>query len=232
MEALGELFEPITTNLYEWRIQIAVLSVVGFVVLALVAWRRGWLAAARRHPARAGTLVALALVVGLPLAWYMASPIFIRTALVEAAPVASAAPIASPSTASPAPPPPASTPPVASPTPTQAPFVPATVASGSFTGTDEFHFGSGTASIIEVEPGRFHLRLDDFSVRNGPDLFVVLSPDADGYTDDSLEVGRLKATDGAFGYDLPQGFDPSEFKSALIWCKQFAHLFAVAPFGG
>ena len=28
-------------------------------------------------------------------------------------------------------------------------------------------------------------------------------PDADGYTDDALELGKLKATDGAFGYDLP-----------------------------
>jgi hypothetical protein len=104
------------------------------------------------------------------------------------------------------------------------------VATGSFSGTDDFHFGNGTASIIELEPGRYHLRLEDFSVRNGPDLFVVLSPDAAGYTDDSLEVGRLKATEGAFGYDLPDGFDPAEFRSALIWCKQFAHLFAVAPF--
>ena len=92
--------------------------------------------------------------------------------------------------------------------------------------------GGGTATIIELEPGRYHLRLDDFAVRNGPDLFVVLSPDAEGYTDDSLEVGRLKATEGAFGYDLPEDVDPTAFRSALIWCKQFAHLFAVAPFEG
>jgi hypothetical protein len=53
--------------------------------------------------------------------------------------------------------------------------------------------------------------------------------DADGYTSDSLELGRLKATDGSFNYRLPAGTDPAEFASALIWCKQFAHLFAVAP---
>ena len=124
---------------------------------------------------------------------------------------------------------------VATPAPTAAatadptPFAPTTVASGSFSGTDEFHFGHGTASIIEVEPGRFHLRLEDFSVRNGPDLFVLLSPSSDGYHEDSLELGRLKATDGSFGYDLPAGSDPSTFRSALIWCKQFSHLFALAP---
>jgi hypothetical protein len=101
---------------------------------------------------------------------------------------------------------------------------------GEFSGTDDFHFGRGTATIIELEPGRYHLRLEEFSVRNGPDLFVYLSPDADGYDEDALELGRLKATDGSFGYDLPDGADPSAYRSAIIWCKQFAHLFATAPF--
>ena len=101
---------------------------------------------------------------------------------------------------------------------------------GSFHGSDDFHFGRGTATIIETSPGRFHLRLEDFSVRNGPDLFVYLSPAADGYDDGALEIGKLKATDGAFGYDLPEGTDPAGFASAIIWCKQFSHLFATAPF--
>jgi hypothetical protein len=40
----------------------------------------------------------------------------------------------------------------------------------------------------------------------------------------------LKAADGWFGYRLPAGTDPSLFRSAIIWCKEFSHLFAVAPF--
>ena len=41
-------------------------------------------------------------------------------------------------------------------------------------------------------PGRYHLRLEDFSVRNGAlDLYVYLSTAADDYADDSLELGRL-----------------------------------------
>ncbi len=67
-------------------------------------------------------------------------------------------------------------------------------------------------------------------MRNGPDLYVYLSPKADGYTSDALELGKLKATDGSFGYDLPPGTDPSSFRSAIIWCKQFSQLFATAPF--
>ena len=216
--------------LYDQRVPIAILSVVAVVVAAVVAWRLGWFAAARRHPGRTGVVVAIAAAVGLPLMWYLASPIWIRTSLVEAGPTA-APQTAAPSTSA-APSAPATTVPTASPTPdpTPTPFAPVTVASGEFSGTDEFHFGNGTASLIEVEPGRFHLRLEDFSVRNGPDLFVYLSTDAGDYADDALELGRLKASDGSFGYDVPAGTDVSRFRSAIIWCKQFSHLFAVAPF--
>ena len=66
-------------------------------------------------------------------------------------------------------------------------------------------------------------------MRNGPDLYVYLSPDASGYDRAAVDLGTLKATDGAFGYELPPGTDPADFKSAIIWCKQFSQLFAVAP---
>jgi hypothetical protein len=232
MDAIGRFGRDFFNALYDFRLPIAIASIVVAVVIVLIAWRRGWLAAARRHPVRSGIALALAVAVGAPLGWYLASPIWIRTSLVEAAPtpapaVASASPLPSTNT-TPSAPPTASTAPAA--TPSATPFVRTTLATGTFHGTDEFHFGRGTASIIEVEPGRYHLRLEDFSVRNGPDLYVYLSTAADDYADDALELGLLKATDGSFGYDLPAGTDPSRFRSAIIWCKQFSHLFAVAPF--
>lgn len=237
MEAIGELLEPITTQLYAWRVQIAVASIGLVVVLAIVALRRGWIAVARRNPGRTAVATAAALAVALPIGWYMISPVFIRTSLVEELPPAASVvtpadtPSATPSEEPPATVAPSATPePTATPTPTPTPFVATTVASGEFVGTDDFHFGRGTASIVEVAPGEYHLRLEDFSVRNGPDLFVYLSPDRNGYDEDALELGRLKATDGSFGYDLPAGEDPTRFRSAIIWCKQFAHLFAFATF--
>ena len=239
MPSIGDLANDVARTLYELRIPAAVASVVGFVLLVWLARRLGWFAAARRHPRRAASALVLMLAVAVPMGWYLASPIFIRTSLVEAGPAGVApTPAPTPGAASGSPDPVATpvpsaagpTAPATTPGPT--PFEPVTVAAGSFSGTDEFHFGRGTATIIEVEPGRYHLRLDDFSVRNGPDLFVLLSPSADGYHEDSLELGRLKATDGSFGYDLPSGSDPSTFRSALIWCKQFSHLFALAPLGG
>jgi Electron transfer DM13 len=234
-DAFGDLAAAWFNALYDLRIPLAIGSAVAVAVAALVAWRRGWVAAARRHPARTGVLIALALAVGAPLTWYLASPIFIRTALVEPAP----GPANASSTPAVSPTPGATVVPAASPStpalvpsdpPEPTPFSPRIHASGAFHGSDEFHFGRGTASIIETAPGRFHVRLEDFSVRNGPDLFVYLSPAADGFAKGALELGRLKATDGSFGYDLPAGTDPADFASAVIWCKQFSHLFATAPF--
>ena len=222
--------------LYDQRVAIAIVSALAAVGAAVVAWRLGWFAAARRHPGRAAALAVVTLVIALPLGWYLASPIWIRTSLVEPGPTVapSVVPSAEPSSAPvptdvPASPTAtASTEPTPEPTPT--PFSPVTVASGEFAGTDEFHFGRGTASLIEVEPGRYHLRLEEFSVRNGPDLYVYLSTAPDDYARDALELGTLKATDGSFGYDVPAGTDVADFKSAIIWCKQFSHLFAVAEF--
>ncbi|MBA3234957.1 MAG: DM13 domain-containing protein [Chloroflexi bacterium] len=241
MEFLDDLSQAFFGALYTYRIPVAAGSVVAAIVVALLAWRMGLLGMARRHPGRAGVVLGLALVIGLPLTYYLASPIWVRSELVEPDPVAEAVARSTPAPTEPTVDEPTSEPSAATPSaaapsqpatsvPTPAPFEPRVVASGPFHGTDDFHFGQGTARIIETEPGAFTLRLEDFSVRNGPDLFVYLSPDADGYTRKALEVGRLKATDGSFGYKLPAGTDPADFKSAIIWCKQFSHLFAVAPF--
>lgn len=233
MEAFEGPWATFTAFLYDQRLAVLIASIAGLVVGSVVASRRGWSSAARRHPGRTVAVTGIVLAIGLPLGWYLASPLVIRTELVEPAPVAAGAiptsiavafPTAAPATKDST----ASAVPQRSPTAT--PFEAASLAKGRFHGSDDFHFGRGTASIVEVEPGRYHLRLEDFSVRNGPDLYVYLSPSATGYAKGALELGKLKATDGSFGYDLPSGVDPGDFESAIIWCKQFEHLFATAPF--
>jgi hypothetical protein len=234
MPSIGDLANDLARWAYDHQLLVIAGSVLVAVAAIVVAWRLGWVAAARRHPGRAVVAV-LAVGIGAgPLAWYLASPIWIRTTLVEPEPVAVVVPSAVPSAPEwPRPSPPAEAPdgsPAARPSPSTATAGPITLARGSFHGTDDFHFGRGTATLTEIEPGRYHLRLEAFSVRNGPDLYVYLSPDADGYAADALELGKLKATDGSFGYDLPAGVDAGRFRSAIVWCKQFSHLFATAPF--
>lgn len=114
--------------------------------------------------------------------------------------------------------------------PTPAPFEPRLLASGALSGADDFHFAEGATLLIESEPGRYVLRLENVSVRNGPDLFVYLSPSADGLDDGAINLGGLKATDGSFNYEIPDGVDVSQFAGVVIWCRQFAVLFATAPF--
>ena len=185
-------------------------------------------------------MAVVAVAVGTPIAWYLGSPVFLRSELYEPpvsaveptspGPVPATATIDAPSAvpASRLARPPATVP-VTTPPPRDRRVADRT---GRFTGTDDFHFGRGTATLREVEPGRWVVRLEDFSVRNGPDLYVVLSPSRSGYTGDSIEIGRLKATDGSFNMPVPAGADVSRVKSVLIWCKQFSHLFAVAPLAG
>lgn len=227
MDWLIDLPGNLVSSLYTYRIEVALAGVVAVLVFLWVARRRGWFAAARRHPARTTALAVALLVIGLPVGWYLGSPLIIRTALDEPLPSATAGlePTHGAPGASRAPDPTSAAP--GTPSTPQATLRPSRT--GEFHGTDEFHFGRGTATLIETAPGAWIVRFERFSVRNGPDLYVYLSPNPDGYAKDAIELGRLKATDGAFNYDIPAGTDLSNVRSVIVWCKQFSHLFAVAP---
>ena len=80
MPSFGDLLAAI----YEHRVLVGVVSAIAVVAVAprRLAGRadRGARAAGR---ASTVAIVVAALVVGLPIAWYLASPLFIRTELVE-----------------------------------------------------------------------------------------------------------------------------------------------------
>lgn len=232
MELLGELERVFAAVIYPNRLVVAVLVVLAFIVLALVARRRHWDRAVRRHPRVAVGALAAVLAVGLPLGWYLGSPLFLSTSVDEPAPVAAAAPTETPASVQPSQP--------GAGDAFDAPATPATPAvepsaaaerTGSFVGADEFHFGEGTARLIETAPGTFTVRLEDFAVRNGPDLFVYLSPSPDGYGEGAVEIGRLKADRGNQNYAVPAGVDGTGAASVVIWCREFSVLFATAPLG-
>ena len=91
--SIGDLANDIARTLYEQRVLVAIVSIVAVVVVAWLARRLGWITAARRHPARTGILAVGAFALAMPVGWYLGSPVFIRTSLVEALP--SAVPLAS-----------------------------------------------------------------------------------------------------------------------------------------
>jgi pyruvate/2-oxoglutarate dehydrogenase complex dihydrolipoamide acyltransferase (E2) component len=206
-------------------------------VVAILARRLGFVRWARRRPRATLALLVPMLAIALPLGWYLASPLVLSASIDEPPPAFAAAsqaasvaprPVEPTATAAAA----ASAAPATPAAPTAAPAeTPAPIArSGSFHGSDDFHFGRGSARLLEVAPGSFVVRLEDFAVRNGPDLYVYLSPKSDGYATDAIELGRLKADTGNQNYIVPAALDdPAEAASVVIWCKQFSHLFATAP---
>lgn len=233
MQIFGDLERLLSEVLYPYRVPLTAGAVLLIAVLSVWAWRAGWVArllvVARRRPAPSALVALAALAILVPLGNYLVAPLWTRSAVTEVSPLdaayagegmlqARAAP-AKPDTSSP----PASTPSAAS-------FQARVVSQGEWKGADEFHFARGRALVVEVSPGQYVLRVEGFSVRNGPDLFVMLSPAADGYREGALKLGRLKATDGSFNYEIPPGTNLEAFKSAVIWCEQFAVLFGTATF--
>ncbi|MEX0916597.1 MAG: DM13 domain-containing protein [Candidatus Spechtbacterales bacterium] len=106
-----------------------------------------------------------------------------------------------------------------------------TVGHGTFVGADAIHKGSGTARIIQTPEGSV-LRLEDFEVTNGPDLYVLLTNNETPRSHDDfgeyVELAPLKGNIGNQTYQLPDGTDPGMFKSAVIYCKAFSTVFATA----
>ncbi len=178
-----------------------------------------------------GGIVAL---IGLALAWYLISPLFINVRVSEALPPAAQAVIAKE--------PPAMQTAVADKTPhamsetmpASAGTSPALVAQGDF--YNVVHEGKGKAEIFKLPDGSNLLRFEDFQVLNGPDLHVYLVPDEKinpdigkdipGYVD----LGKLKGNQGSQNYNIPANVDVSKFRSVVIWCQPFRVPFIVATF--
>lgn len=100
----------------------------------------------------------------------------------------------------------------------------------------------GTARIV-IEDGKRYLELDQtFKTSDqGPDLFVILhrSDDVLGSTQppayplqeqDYVTLAPLQKTSGTQRYSIPETVNLEDYKSAVIWCRQFNATFGVAKF--
>ena len=246
MSIFGDL-ERALADLYPYRVPLTLGAVAVLIAVATLVVRRGWHRPALRwvsgHQLQAAIAAVVVLAVTLPTGYYLLSPLWERTTLIEESPLDSATvanlvdgtggTASEPSTTPPAEPPPdvtvtATADAGTSSDATAAPAGPRLVSEGVFEGADSFHFADGRALLVETEPGAYVLRFEDFSIRNGPDLFVYLSSEADQPSADGIRLGGLKATDGAFNYEVPAGTDISALRYAMVWCDRFAVLFATA----
>jgi hypothetical protein len=123
---------------------------------------------------------------------------------------------------------------------TAAPDTATTLKSGSFIPGEAPT--EGIARIIS-ENGNYYLELDQsFQTSDrGPDLFVILhrSDDVLASTEppayplqeqDYAILGALQQFSGAQRYSIPEDVNLEDYKSAVIWCRQFNATFGVAKF--
>ena len=112
---------------------------------------------------------------------------------------------------------------------------PVVVLQGQFRDADSFHKGTGRATIYQLPDGSHVLRLEEFSVTNGPDLRVLLAshpaPTGRAELGDYLELGPLKGNMGNQNYEIPADTDLSQFRSIVIYCKPFHVVFSTAMLG-
>lgn len=104
---------------------------------------------------------------------------------------------------------------------------------GTFVEIDLIHKGSGAAKIIEGAGGHKLLRLENFQVTNGPDLYVYLSKNHSPTKDvkslgDFIDLGPLKGNIGDQNYDIAMNQNIDDYNTAVIWCRQFGALFSYA----
>lgn len=113
---------------------------------------------------------------------------------------------------------------------------PQLLAQGQFVDADSFHMGSGDARIYTLGDGNLVLRLENFSVTNGPDLHVLLAENSSPRDRDNLgmylDLGSLKGNLGNQNYDIPAGTDINQFQSVVIYCLPFHVVFSTADLAG
>ena len=110
---------------------------------------------------------------------------------------------------------------------------PVVLGQGQFVDADDFHRGSGSATIYRVDEEETVLRFEDFDVTNGPDLHVILSTNPsptsrENIGADYIDLGSLKGNMGNQNYEIASDVDLSQYRSVVIYCMPFHVVFATA----
>lgn len=175
----------------------------------------------RSFAARPAWLIGALLIIAAlsAIAWYLASPLFVRTYMNEALPSAAPFPNSSGGFTS------------TTGLLNEASATPGTrlLRSGELGYVDAIHNGKGPVQLVELAGRRF-LRFEDVALTNAPDVHVYLSRASGGKLSagSSLYLGPLKATNGSFNYELPASADVATYQSVVVWCRAFGVLISWA----
>ena len=84
----------------------------------------------------------------------------------------------------------------------------------------------GGDAMIYKTGNKYELKFTNFTSSNGPDLRVYLSKEM--MPGAFIDLGALKSTAGSQVYEINGIVDFTDYKYALIHCRQFNHLFGWA----
>jgi hypothetical protein len=86
---------------------------------------------------------------------------------------------------------------------------------------------------IDAKKQRFLVLQENFKTDPGPDLFVILHRSAQSPKDyapkNYVIMGRLQKVNGTQQYRIPGSVQLADYKSVVIWCRQFNATFGYAP---
>ncbi len=96
------------------------------------------------------------------------------------------------------------------------------------------HKIAGTYILYQLPDNRRILRMEDFTVTNGPDLRVVLARAASPKTSaevgsDYIDLGALQGNVGSQNYAVPAEVDLEAYQSVVIYSPQWGVVFGSAP---
>ena len=112
--------------------------------------------------------------------------------------------------------------------------MPIIVARGEFTALDALHWARGEVTLYRS--GReMILRFENFTARNGPNLYVLLSVHPEPRTAaevnqgaGAIEVGPLQGSEGDQTYIVPETIDAGVYNSVVIFSRAFETVFSTA----
>lgn len=153
-------------------------------------------------------ILIIAVLIILPVAWYLISPIWRVEVRDEASPLVPPVEDALGGT---------------EPEPEAARQSARLIAGGPF--KPRAHDVAGRALLIEAPSGRM-LRFEDFETINGPNLHIYLASSFDN--EDYVDLGAIRATKGSVNYEVPASVDTAKYSKVLVWCVPFGILFSYA----
>ena len=90
---------------------------------------------------------------------------------------------------------------------------------------------AGGEVVMERSPEGHMLHLKDYWIAQGaPDVHIYLSPDKGGAAEIEgvHDFGKTTQFSGELSYPIPDGYEVSEIRSVVVYCKVYSVTFGVA----